>query len=435
MNRGEFLRRAGAAVLAVPLLPELARATPAPGAVRHFASRPDLKPPALAVTHGTTGGSIFLAPSSGPGQRGALIADAKGDVAWFYPTPHRTVADFKVQRLHGRPVLTWWEGTVDKGLGNGEWVVADDTYRELARFGRGGDLHEFVISPENTALVLRNDVVPWRGGTLVVGVVQELDLPGGRLIRQWRSIDHVPVEETAIRAKPGPRFDYFHVNSIDVDSDGDLIVSARNTWAAYKIDRVTGRVKWRLGGKRSNFAMGAGTRFFWQHDVRAHAGGLLTIFDNGAAPAEERQSRALTVQLRGRRATLVRADVHRPERVLSHFMGNAQLLPDGHMFVGWGGSPYLTEFAANGSIVFDAHLPRGGESYRAFRFPWTAHPRDAPTLAGGYASWNGATEVAAWRALDTGQVVPRTGFETRVPTGVRRVAALDAAGAVLGTSS
>ena len=436
MNRAEFLL----AALAAPLLPKLLETSPA-ATTRHFVSRPDLKPPVLTVTHGTTLQPIFLAPSSGPGQRGALIADAQGDVIWFHPTPHVTVTDFKVQRYRGRPVLTWWEGKVVKGIGDGEWVVADESYRELARFGRGGDLHEFVISPENTALVLRNEIVPWRSGTLVVGVVDELELPSGRRIRTWKSIDHVPVDETAIRAAPGPRFDYFHINSIDVDADGDLIVSARNTWAAYKIDRASGRVKWRLGGKRSDFQLGPGARFYWQHDVRHHANGLVTVFDNAAAPAEEPQSRALTLQLRGRRATLLRADAHTPERVLSHFMGNAQLLPDGHMFVGWGGSPYITEFAANGAIVFDAHLPRGGESYRAFRFPWSAKPTEPPALVAAngalHASWNGATDVAAWRLLDgSGQTVQRTGFETVLHTSASSaaVAALAANGAELGRS-
>src|SRR5262249_32995526 len=95
------------------------------------------------------------------------------------------------------------------------------------------------------------------------------------------------------KAKPGPRFDYFHINSIDVAPDGNLIVSARNTWAAYKLERHTGRVLWRLGGKRSDFKLGPGARFEWQHDVREHDGGLVTVFDNAAAPQEEQESRAL----------------------------------------------------------------------------------------------------------------------------------------------
>jgi len=117
------------------------------------------------------------------------------------------------------------------------------------------------------------------------------------LLWEWRSLDHVAVDETEIKQRPGPRFDYFHINSIDVAPDNDLLISARNTWAAYKVNRQTGRILWRLGGKRSDFSFGRGARFEWQHDVREHAHGLVSVFDNAAAPQEEPQSRALLLAL------------------------------------------------------------------------------------------------------------------------------------------
>jgi hypothetical protein len=456
IDRRDFLAGGAAALFGV------ARAAPAPGAnVRRFVSRPDLVPPVVTVvrrTNAASPGLVFLAPSSGPGRRGALIVDGAGEPVWFHPVQHKAVTDFKVQRLHGTPVLTWWEGKAVRGIGDGEWVVVDASYRELARFstagGLPGDLHELTITPWNTALVTSNEVRPWDlrsvGGTsrghVVGGVVQELALPGGRLLWEWHSLDHVGVAETEIKARPGPRFDYFHVNSIDVAPDGNLIVSARNTWAAYKIDRRTGRVLWRLGGKRSDFTFGRGARFEWQHDVREHARGLVSVFDNASAPQEEPQSRALLLSLDAKRkhVSLVRAFTHRPQRVLSHFLGNTQLLDDGGVFVGWGGSPYLTEFDRSGEIVFDARLPQGGQSYRAFRFPWIGRPAERPaavvrgrTL---YASWNGATEVASWQLRENGRVTAtaqRTGFETPLALsshGTADAVALDAAGAALRAS-
>jgi hypothetical protein len=413
----------------------------------------------LQRARGAAPGLVFLAPSSGPGQRGSLIFDDAGEPVWFRPVAHKTVTDFKVQQLHGRPVLTWWEGLSVRGLGEGEWVVADTSYRELARFsaarGLDGDLHELTISPWNTALVTSNEVKTWdlRGvggsarGRVVGGIVQELALPSGRLLWEWHSLDHVAVTETAIRAKPGPRFDCFHINSIDVAPDGNLIVSARNTWAAYKLDRRTGRVLWRLGGKRSDFRLGPGVRFEWQHDVREHDGGLVTVFDNAAAPQEEAESRALLLSLdtKRMRASLVHAYMHRPDPVLAHFFGSAQLLADGGVFVGWGGSPYVTEFDRSGAITFDARLPRAGQSYRAFRFPWVGRPADRPAAAVRdgtlYASWNGATEIASWQLRENGRpgrTFPRTGFETALPltvrTGTVDVVALDGTGASLGAS-
>ena len=448
LTRRQFLSAAAAAALAARM-PDLAFA--AGSDLHHLVSRPDLKPP-VVTARGSTTELVFLAPTSGPGQRGAMILDGRGGLVWFHPTAGKAVTDFKVQQLHGKPVLTWWEGKSHRGLGDGEWVVADSTYRELMRVrgaaGLPADLHDFQLTRRGTALGLCTELVPWRGGRLVGGVVQELELPSGRLLHEWRSVQHVEPDETAIRARPGPRFDYFHINSVDQDADGDLIVSARNTWAAYKLAWPSGRILWRLGGKRSSFGLGPGVRFYWQHDVRAHGGGVVTVFDNGAAPAEEPRSRALLLHLdeRRRRATLGQAYVHRPERVLSHFMGNAELFADGHVFVGWGGSPFVTEFARDGSIVFDARLPRGGQSYRAFRFPWVGRPADAPALAAAsgalYASWNGATEVASWQLVEDGraaQVVRHGGFETRLqPAAATRrasVVALDDRGAALGRAA
>ena len=470
LTRRQLLVRGAGFLLAAPALQAAAGALDARPAraaqsasVQSFASRPDLQPPVVTVLErrrGEAPGFVFMAPSSGPGQRGAMIFDDAGDLVWFHPVaPHRAVTDFKVQTLHGEPVLTWWEGQVISGLADGEWVVVDRSYREIARFstarGLHGDLHEFMITPWNTALVTSNEVTPWDlrpvggrpGGRVVGGVVQELALPSGRLLWEWRTLDHVAVAETAIKAKPGPRFDYFHINSIDVAPDGHLIVSGRNTWAAYKIDRETGRVLWRLGGRRSDFTLGPGTRFEWQHDVREHANGIVSVFDNAAAPQEEPQSRALLLELdtKRKRVSLVHAYTHRPEPVLAHFLGNTQLLDNDNVFVGWGGSPYVTEFDHAGAITFDARLPHGGQSYRAFRFPWTGRPADRPTavLQGRtlHASWNGATAVASWQLRESGRTtrtVRRTGFETALalvtPTKTVEVVALDTAGAALGAS-
>jgi hypothetical protein len=150
-------------------------------------------------------------------------------------------------------------------------------------------------------------------------------------------------------------------------------------------------------------------------------------------------------------ASLEHAYTHQPDPVLSHFLGDTQLLGNGNVFVGWGGAPYVTEFARSGAIVFDARLPHGGQSYRAFRFPWVGRPTDRPAVAvrssALYASWNGATVVASWQLLQgasasellSGPRVARTGFETMLaPAAQARsaaVVALDGAGAQLGRSA
>jgi len=439
------------------------------GTVRHYVSRPGLKPPVVTVTHAaghTAPGYLFIAPSSGPGQRGTLILDNAGEPVWFHPTTPNTAMNFRPGVYRGAPVLTWWEGKTEHGLGRGEHVIVDASYREVARFPAGdhrqSDLHELLLTPRGTAYITSYERVPMdlsslggaRRAQVVGGIVQELEIPSARVLWEWKSLDHVPVTES--HGKPGTPYDYFHVNSIDVAPDGDLLVSARNTWAVYRVSRKTGAVLWRLGGKRSDFAMGPGTVFAWQHDARVHAGGeLVSIFDDGAAPPVQPQSKVLLLGLDHvhRRAHLVRKYVHRPERLLAHFMGNGQLLADGGMVVGWGSEPYITEFAADGSIRFDAKLPHGGENYRAFRFPWVGRPATPPALvrspADGmlHASWNGATEAVSWQlrsgldasSLQPSLTVPRTGFETRIaaPAGDRyaAVAALDRNGTPLGVSA
>jgi hypothetical protein len=466
-TRGRLIRRAASAGAGLVLFDRagswfqgsaaFGSSVAAPVDVRHFVSRPDLRPPKLTVLHaGKTGaGELFIAPSSGPGQRGVLILDNTGDVVWFHPTTPHTAMNFRACRYHGKPVLTWWEGKADFGLGRGTHVILDESYRVIARLPAGGgrqsDLHEFLITPQNTALVTSYEVrsadLSQVGGPVdgqvIGGIVQELALPSGRVLFEWRSLDHVAVDEThAIYT--GHPLDYFHVNSIDLTIDGSLLVSARNTWGVYKVSRKTGEVLWRLGGRRSDFEMGNGAVFAWQHDARHHGDGLISIFDDGAAPQVEPQSRVLVIRLDGKRgrATLVRKYTHRPGRIVTKFMGNAQVLGNGNVVVGWGSEPFVTEFAPDGSIVLDLKLPHGGQNYRAFRFPWVGRPVTRPALVYRsardgrkvFVSWNGATEVAAWQllagptaaALTVADQAPRRGFETTfaAPKGMRFAAAV-----------
>jgi hypothetical protein len=472
LTRGQLLRRgaagAGALLLGPSRLLDSAMAAVAPLEVHHWTSRPDLHPPIVTRLHHTpdaSAGHVFLAPLSGPGQRGPLITDGAGEPVWARHTSPGVALNFRAALYHGKPVLTWWEGATEAGLGDGVHVIMDDTYREIARVRTGGgrhaDLHEFLITSRNTALVtswerVPTDLTPYGGnsnGFVIGGVVQEIELQSGKLLFEWRSLDHVALDES--HAGPGPTgvWDYFHVNSIELDRDGNLLVSARNTWCIYKIDRSNGNVLWRLGGKKSDFEMGPGTVFAWQHDARHHGEGdeLLSLFDDSAAPAVNKWSRGLVLALdvKNKRATVHRSFVHKPT-LLAHALGSMQLLPNGNWLVGWGTTPYVTEYTRDGNVAFDAKLPHGGQNYRALKFPWVGRPAEPPTVVAkrgyAYASWNGATGVAAWR-LEAGQTAgslvyartqQRTGFETtiRKPKGTHyvRVTAVDKHGKVLGVS-
>jgi hypothetical protein len=397
-----------------------------------------------------------------------MIFDPSGQLVWFDPIQPKEATDFRVQTWRGKPVLTWWEGRITQtGVGIGRYVIADRTYTRIAEFGLGngltGDLHEFRLTPRGTALVLAYKPVVRDLTTVGVNkrnwvydsVVQEVSVPGARVLFEWHSIDHVPLAESVSRkpAKTASRkapFDYFHVNSVDLEANGNLLVSARNTHTLYEIDRKDGHIVWRLGGRESDFAMGPGTRFGYQHDARRQRDGTITLFDNSATPPIAKFSRALVIRAdeKTMRATLVHAYAH-PKRVLSPHQGDAQRMANGDTLVGFGGKPYIAEFTRDGRVVLDAKLVVG-DFYRAYRFPWHARPATKPTVVvrdgKAYVSWNGATDVAQWevragdssRALTSIAKAPKRGFETaiRLDTDATLVSvtALDARGTPLGTS-
>jgi hypothetical protein len=448
--------------------------------VQGFRSRPGLHPPAVTVTASSpavAAGDVFVAPYTGPGQAGPLILDPSGGVVWFDPLPTNVSATgFRLQEYAGSPVLTWWQGDISvHGFGLGNDVIYNSSYQRIAqvRAGNGlfADLHEFQLTPRGTALITAYDPIYCdissaggsSAGAVIDGVMQEVDVRTGLVRMQWTSIDHVGLAESYERAassSTGSPYDFFHINSINVDSDGSLLVSARNTWAIYDLDPRTGKIAWRLGGRASTFTEGAGTRTAWQHDPRELPDGTFSIFDNGSSPTVHPQSRGIVLSLNPATATatLVSQLTHAPTGLIADSQGNLQALGNGDWFVGWGQLPNFSEFSAAGQLLFDAHLPAHTQSYRSFRFPWAGTPTHRPAIAfqaapGGagtvYASWNGATQVSSWRVLagpSPASLAPvaqaqRSGFETAValPAGGTgpyvAVEAVDSAGRTLAVSA
>jgi hypothetical protein len=351
-------------------------------------------------------------------------------------------------------------------------MIYDSSYRQVAlvRAGNGlsADLHEFRLTPQGAAVITAYYPVYWdassvhgpRQQVVLDSVVQEIDIRTGLVLYQWDSLDHVPLLDSyqALPQSAGSPFDYFHINSVQQQRDGDLLLSARNTWAAYDIDPGTGAIVWTLGGKNSSYRLGSGVTFAFQHDVRLHTESdpTVTLFDDGAGPPKvHTQSRGIMVRLddKAKTATLVSEDLYSPALAAS-FEGNVQALPNGDEFLGWGQQPYFSEFNSQGEAVFDGRFVDSNSSYRAYRSPWRGTPRSAPDVAASvsgatakvYASWNGATEVASWRvlagpsanALQAVVTAPKDGFETEVAIAGQpyvAVQALDGAGHTLATSS
>ncbi|MGH2889228.1 MAG: arylsulfotransferase family protein [Solirubrobacteraceae bacterium] len=471
---------------------------PAPPATAvQYVTRPDLTPigvtiestPAFSASSQASG-YIFCAPksphfASPPGSGaveqavfpsgadpGLMILDTSGELVWFKPLPGPAEIpfNFRVQSYQGRPVLTWFQGQVQNAHGAGHYVLADDTYTEVAEVHSSEypcDLHEFLITDQGTALhTAYESVARPNRPPMFVGHALEVDIASNEVLFDWSSYPEVGADLSYVADAP-PYFDYFHINSIDLwpGAERDLLVSSRNTSAVYLVDRATSSVSWRLGGKRSDIAIDPASNFYFQHDARALPDGSgVSLFDDASHPAPETfaSGKVFALDQRARTASLSRRFVHTDGEFVTPSQGNLQLLPGGGHFVGWGFFPFFSGYVQSSAfepaLVLDGRFPQGAASYRTFLLDWVGNPpleelrlvvqdTAAPGRVRAFVSWNGATEVASWQlaagrdehSLEAVATFPKNGFETMadVVTGGARhfqVVALSAGGAVLGRS-
>jgi hypothetical protein len=373
------------------------------------ADTPTSPPPVTVLTHGNVGeGDFFVSPFGDQSTyaNGPEILDQDGNVVWFKPIPPgQEASDFRTQTYRGKPVLTWWQGTGLGGLAKGVDYIYNDRYQQIATVKAGNGLsadgHEFLITPQNTALILAYktataDLTSIGGPadqTVIDGYVQEIDIKTGKVLFQWNSADHVPYSQSQqpLPASADTPWDWFHINAVKLDTDGNLLIDARDTWTSYKVDRHSGRIIWQLGGKasRNNFNIeaapgqtlnDAGLITAWQHDFEAQGHGIYTFFDNESAgrantgedaSSEFGLSRAVTVKVDPRTHTATLIDsFDQPEGLTAPSQGNSQRTADGNTVVGWGSLPYFSEFAPDGTLLYNAQFPDGVNSYRAYLLPW-----------------------------------------------------------------
>jgi hypothetical protein len=397
-----------AAVLVAVAAPAALAAVAVPAAQ---AITPTAPPPVSVLTsNGHIGnGDIFISPfgDASTYANGPEIVDGQGNVVWFQAVPPgEEASDFRTQTYDGRPVLTWWQGTGLGGLASGTDYIYNNQYQQIATVNAGNGLsadgHEFLITPQNTALILSYTTATANltsiGGpadqTVIDGVVQEIDISTGQVLFQWNSADHVPYSqsEQPLPASSSTPWDWFHINAVKLDSDGNLLIDARDTWTTYKVDRSNGNILWQLGGKDSSFTLqaapgqtldNANELFSWQHDPEPIGNDEYTFFDNESSGTPNLPySRAITVKLNewNHTATLVASD-NQPEGLSAASQGNAQTTAEGNLFVGWGILPYVSEFDPQGNLIFNAELPAGVNTYRAYLQPW--NPSGSGSGSGG----------------------------------------------------
>ncbi|WP_187774141.1 arylsulfotransferase family protein [Lolliginicoccus suaedae] len=475
---------------------------------RTYITAPQLRPPVVAPMlrmDSATPGSLLLpiepdrsriddresedgedgADGADMAQPGALLASGEGDPIWFLPAPDEAaIRAPAVQRLEGQPVLTYWRGESDGT--EGEYVVLGTNYGET-RIVQAGD--ELVanplgmrITPAGTAWLVATPVVE----TVIDGeeravrtaVLQEISLEDNEVLFRWDALDHIPSADSEVAAPEDPTepWDYLGIAGLALAEDGDVLITGHGTGAIYRVDRESGELDWRLGGKASDFVVEADAEFRWPRDARLLPDGRLSVFDgatrtphrglteekideaeeNGEDPIAPPASRALVLDLNEveRTASIAAAYSH-PFGWASPGAGSHQVLPSGNSLVTWGEQGALTEFAPGGEIVRHLVFPASMRSSGAELVEWSGLPFVPPVVDARAddlstrvsVSWNGATPVNRWRIwagpsedeLEVVRTVPRDGFETEAiidgAFAAVRVDALDVIGETIGSSA
>ncbi|KAK4621983.1 hypothetical protein CLAFUW4_07449 [Fulvia fulva] len=452
-------------------------------------------------------GYIFLSTYKGAAQHAPYIFDNQGNLVWSgYDSTLSDIGyfDFQSHRTSNSSLLSVFRGYADSGRGKGHVAFLDQEYKTVRTLDAPApltslDFHEFqLLDDGQTAIVtslqpIQADLAAYgineTMGWLLDSAFYVLELQrDNQIVFEWRSSDHIPLNESAVTPSIGfgaglsygYAYDYFHLNSIARFQNGDYLLSARHTNTLYRIAGTTGKVLWRLGGPQSSFTQDR-FNFSSQHDARIlHESSdgtiVLSLFDNahngivGTNGATNTTSSALILSLDERKMTAYPVEQYflppHEGSTAARALGSIQRLPNGNSLVSWGYLNTITEFAPGGHPLLNiAFNDEDAAHYRVHKGNWTASPPvselavyvfapDATQNTHIYISWNGATEVRAWRVYGTiltnfggsetdeiglflGQL-NKTGFEThfdakRFVTSAW-VSAIDIEGNVLGKS-
>lgn len=267
----------------------------------------------------------------------------------------------------------------------GKYYELDSNYvlRDSFYTGNGyfTDLHELRVLPNRHALLMSYDKQIIDMSMLIPGgnpaaqvtglIIQEID-ELKNVVFQWRSWDHIPVTDATHEDLLAPDIDYIHGNAIELDNDGNLMISSRHLDEITKINRTTGDIIWRLGGKKNEFIFSNDPlRFSYQHGIRRLLNGNIILFDNGNYHTPQ-QSRAVEYSLDEQQKIVTMVWEYKNTPVIyGYAMGFAQRLENGNTLISWGSTnPTLTEVKPDGSKALEISLPQGVFSYRAFKYQW-----------------------------------------------------------------
>jgi len=326
----------------------------------------------------TSTGPIFFRNSGTPGDKYMGIMNSDGSEIF-------SQAENQVQNFDLQPsgYLSYYD-KVD------EWfLLMDSAYTIIDTIqGASGliaDFHEFIHLANGNSLLMSEDPqttdLSSFGGlsnaTVVGNVIQIID-DNDVLLFNWRSWDYINLTETSSLLTTS-NVDYVHVNAIDYDLDGNLIISARNLNQVYKIHISTGDFMWRLGGSMGDLTViNDPDQLSLQHDCRILPDGHLTVFDNGVNHSTPlAKAKEYVIDTAANTATLIWSYAH-PYGQPSSKTGNVQRLANGNTFINWGdrggdlNNPNFTEVNSLGEIVYQFRFTAAASysCYRARRHAW-----------------------------------------------------------------
>ncbi|KAF2482289.1 ASST-domain-containing protein, partial [Neohortaea acidophila] len=416
------------------------------------------------------GGLVLLDISGEVSHTGPAIFDLKGNLVWTDNTFGQRAMNLRWQKWRGEEYLTFWAGEFLGDFDYGKYYMLDRGFnlaKTVQAVGEGlhGDPHEFIITNDDTALIVvspRTRDVDVRSThhasmrpDLLDAVLQEIDIDTGELLFEWRASQHfndgeylkysydpTPLHrpnifERVFGAAQTDPIDYFHMNSVDKDSEGNYLVSIRKTHQVICISGKTGEILWGLGGRATDFTdvdAEDAIAFRWQHDARwiDEDQGLLSVFDNGMSKGladNSDYSQGLVFEVHIANRTFQQVHSYNPMRpIRSISQGSLTYLPGSHrapelpnagvvlapqdqVFVGWGSAlAYTLHDAETEELLCETHFSPAAffswervKSYRSVRAPRDLHFRPekwdpSAVWDGGriYVSWNGGVEVRSW---------------------------------------
>ncbi|KAJ5698011.1 hypothetical protein N7462_000016 [Penicillium macrosclerotiorum] len=432
----------------------------------------------ITKTDGVDPGLIFIPVRSDSSTEadGTAVTIYDNDGNLIYQGPQQPTMDFKVQKLFGEDVIIFWSGEVQAagGYGYGTVHILDNTYKEIYTITLNNnlnfvtsdgkekdsyiDVHEHYITSQNTIIVSAINVTQhdftYAGGEIDQWMIDcqfyEIDIATNKILFSWSALDHEdqislsrsrkPIQSIVARETP---WDPYHMNSV-TSTNGGYLVSLRFYWSAFYLNK-DGTIRWELSGGNDGTGdfYGEDLSFSWQHHIRVHdetdQSLVLSLFNNANTLTQvdsETTGMVFKVNLITYQAFLMFNLTDPTDPVYSKTQGSFQIMgkTGSNMFIGYGSSSIIKEYNAKGAVLLSGQFgePDDTESYRAFKFPWTATPfwdpavyvdtsLDTPVV---YMSWNGATDYDNWAIYstpsptDSYQVLlgsySRTGFETYV---------------------